>query len=43
MTNLGEAMVGGGDLKMLGGGQPAHIAEVEVVWEKRWNELKESG
>ena len=43
MTNLGEAMVGGGDLKMLGGGQPAHIAEVEAVWEKRWNELKESG
>ncbi|MBK1834865.1 valine--pyruvate transaminase [Roseibacillus ishigakijimensis] len=43
MTNLGEAMAGGGDIKMLGGGQPAHIPEVEAVWERRWREIQESG
>ncbi|WP_411846251.1 valine--pyruvate transaminase [Roseibacillus persicicus] len=43
MTNLGEALASGGDVKMLGGGQPAHIPEVEAVWERRWRELDEAG
>lgn len=43
MTNLGEALAGGGDVKMLGGGQPAHIPEVEAAWEQRWRELAEGG
>ena len=42
MTNLGEALAGGGDVKMLGGGQPAHIPEVEAVWQRRWQELGET-
>ena len=43
MKNLGEALAGGGDVKMLGGGQPAHIPEVEAVWQRRWKELEASG
>lgn len=43
MRDLGEAMAGGGDVKMLGGGQPAHIAEMERVWERRWKELEANG
>lgn len=43
MVNLGEAMAAGGDLKMLGGGQPACIPEVEAVWQRRWRELEEAG
>lgn len=43
MTNLGEALAGGGDVKMLGGGQPAHIPEVEAVWQRRWQEIAEAG
>lgn len=39
MTDLGEALAGGGDVKMLGGGQPAHIPEMEAVWQRRWQEL----
>lgn len=43
MTNLGEALAAGGDIKMLGGGQPAHIPEVEAVWQRRWREMDEAG
>ncbi len=43
MTDLGEALAQGGDLKMLGGGQPAHIPTVEAVWQRRWRELDEAG
>lgn len=44
MTNLGEALAAGaGDIRMLGGGQPAHIPEVEAVWQRRWRELEEAG
>ena len=32
MDDLGEALAGGGDVKMLGGGQPAHIPEMDEVW-----------
>ncbi|MEM9080376.1 MAG: valine--pyruvate transaminase [Verrucomicrobiota bacterium] len=40
MKDLGEAMAGGGEVRMLGGGQPAHIPEVEAVWARRWRELE---
>ncbi len=43
MINLGEALAAGGDVKMLGGGQPAHIPEVEAVWQRRWREMDEAG
>lgn len=41
MANLGEALASGEDVKMLGGGQPAHIPEMEAVWKQRWQELSE--
>lgn len=40
MDDLGHALAGGGpDLKMLGGGQPARIPEMESVWRRRLEEL----
>lgn len=42
MTNLGEALAEGGDIKMLGGGQPGHIPEVEAVWQRRWQEMEKA-
>ncbi len=42
MEDLGQAMAGGGaDVKMLGGGQPARIPEVNAVWRRRIGELAE--
>ncbi len=42
MDDLGHALAGGGpDLKMLGGGQPARIPEVNAVWRRRLAELME--
>lgn len=42
MDDLGHAMAGGGpDLKMLGGGQPARIPEMNAVWRRRLEELME--
>lgn len=42
MEDLGHALASGGpDLKMLGGGQPARIAEVDAVWRRRLGELME--
>jgi valine--pyruvate aminotransferase len=45
MDDLGHALASGGtDLKMLGGGQPARIAEMEAIWRRRLEELlEESG
>lgn len=39
MDDLGEALAGGGDVKMLGGGQPAHVPEMDVVWRRRMEEI----
>jgi valine--pyruvate aminotransferase len=42
MEDLGQAMASGGpDLKMLGGGQPARIPEMNAVWRRRLEELME--
>jgi valine--pyruvate aminotransferase len=40
MKDLGHALADGGpDLKMLGGGQPARIPEVNAVWRRQLEEL----
>lgn len=40
MDDLGKALAeGGDDVKMLGGGQPAHIPEVNAIWRKRFDQL----
>ncbi len=40
MDDLGHALASGGpDLKMLGGGQPARIPEMQAVWQRRLAEL----
>ncbi|MBC8127900.1 MAG: valine--pyruvate transaminase [Gloeobacteraceae cyanobacterium ES-bin-144] len=40
MEDLGRALASGGiDLKMLGGGQPARIPEMDAVWRRRVEEL----
>lgn len=41
MDDLGHALAGGGDVKMLGGGQPARIPEMNAVWRRRLDELEE--
>lgn len=42
MDDLGHALASGGpDLKMLGGGQPARIPEMNAVWRRRLKELME--
>ncbi len=42
MVDLGNALATGGpDLKMLGGGQPARIQEVNEVWRRRMEEILE--
>jgi valine--pyruvate aminotransferase len=42
MDDLGHALASGGpDLKMLGGGQPARIPEINAVWRRRLHELME--
>ena len=45
MDDLGHAMASGdGNIKMLGGGQPARIPALEAIWRKRLEELiEESG
>lgn len=45
MDDLGHALASGGpELKMLGGGQPARIPEMQAVWQRRLGELmSESG
>jgi len=39
MEDLGQALASGGDLRMLGGGQPAHIPEVNALWRRRMEEI----
>ncbi len=39
MVDLGEGLSADGDILMLGGGNPAHIPEVERVFRQRMNEL----
>lgn len=44
MEDLGEALAAsGGQIRMLGGGQPALIPEVDALWRRRVNELAASG
>ncbi|MEM9235668.1 MAG: valine--pyruvate transaminase [Verrucomicrobiota bacterium] len=40
MEDLGHALAAGGDeVRMLGGGQPAHIPEVNALWRRRMEEI----
>ena len=39
MDDLGEALAGGAGVKMLGGGQPAHVPEMDKLWRKRMEEI----
>ncbi|QDU55376.1 valine--pyruvate transaminase [Aeoliella mucimassa] len=39
MDDLGAAMAGGGDMRMLGGGNPAHIPELQQLWRERLSEI----
>ena len=40
MDDLGHALAEGGDkVHMLGGGQPAHISEMDALWRKRIEEI----
>lgn len=39
MDDLGEALAAGDEIIMMGGGQPAHIPEVEAIWRKRMVEI----
>jgi valine--pyruvate aminotransferase len=39
MEDLGQALATGGDLIMMGGGNPAHIPEMEAVWRRRLREI----
>ncbi len=39
MEDLGQAVSTGGDICMMGGGNPAHIPEVEAVWRRRLREI----
>jgi len=42
MSDLGNALAeGGDDMIMLGGGQPAHIPEVDAIWRQRMEEIME--
>lgn len=39
MDDLGEALTRDPGMRMLGGGTPAHIPEVNAVWRRRMNEI----
>ena len=43
MDDLGRAMSTEQHLMMLGGGNPAHIPEIERIWRNRWNEMADNG
>ena len=44
MEDLGAALtVGGERIRMLGGGQPAHIPEIDAVWRQRMNHFIANG
>ena len=43
MQDLGDALAAGaGNVRMLGGGQPAHIPEMEAVWRERMEEIMDT-
>lgn len=42
MDDLGNALQKGG-MYMLGGGNPAHIPQMDIIWKKRMQELIENG
>lgn len=39
MEDLGHALAEGGDVVMMGGGNPAHIPAVEALWRRRMGEI----
>jgi valine--pyruvate aminotransferase len=39
MDDLGHALAGGAEMKMLGGGQPAQIPEMNATWQRRLVEM----
>ncbi|MGC6425597.1 MAG: valine--pyruvate transaminase [Akkermansiaceae bacterium] len=39
MDDLGEALAKGDEIRMLGGGQPAHVPEMDAMWRKRMEEI----
>ena len=43
MNDLGRAMAGRDDMRMLGGGNPACIPAVQEVWRRRMRELLDAG
>ncbi len=43
MDDLGQAMTSDPAMRMLGGGNPAHIPEIAAVWRTRMRELLEDG
>ena len=43
MDDLGQAMSGGEDYLMLGGGNPAHIPEINNLWRQRMAEILNDG
>lgn len=43
MDDLGRAMAGCDDMLMLGGGNPAHIPEVQAIWRQRMESLLADG
>ncbi|MGB8354908.1 MAG: hypothetical protein WCD79_13515, partial [Chthoniobacteraceae bacterium] len=40
MEDLGRALSGGEEMIMMGGGNPAHIPEVEALWRRRMEEIR---
>lgn len=43
MDDLGRALAGGEDVRMMGGGNPAHIPEMEKVWRQQMTALLRQG
>lgn len=43
MDDLGEALASGDRVMMLGGGQPAHIPEMDALWRSRVQEMLANG
>lgn len=41
MEDLGQALASDPEMRMLGGGNPAAIPEVQALWRRRWQELAE--
>ncbi len=43
MADLGEALTENPQMRMMGGGNPGHIPQVQAVWRERMRALVESG